>query len=367
MVIPLESTFVGFIVEVNIDGKPVRLVLDTGASCTVLSPETAVKLGLQATESRVNATSATGGHVESRRVLSHHLSIGDAWTENEPVFIAKMIPGMNGLLGVATLADWDVRIDPATKKLTLFPPGKAPPLEGETVLPLTCQLLNPQASTSNPQGFRSMNLTVPVRVGTHELMAKPDTGHGTIFQLPSVLMEKVAPEALNDAKPGLVTGFTLSGKTVSREAKIPEFTLGADTLRGLETSVVTVPPGSTYEKEGLIGWNLLRHYVMTFRFAAGELRLKSLDTVQEVTQASTAGIYMDADYKILSLVPDGPADKAGLRVGDELLEIEGHPLKTMTQAVFAAFKRQPPGIAVKVRYRRGEVGPVEATLVLAKE
>lgn len=369
--IPLESTFGGFTVEAHIDGKPVQLVLDTGASCTFLSPEAARKLGLKAKEGRENITfeSVTGGQVARRRALTKRLSLGDAWTENEPVLVSE-IPagmGMNGMLGVSTLADWDVRIDPSTKKLTLFPAGKAPPLEGEMTLALTCQLLNPEASTSNPQGFRMMNLKVRVRVGNHELPALPDTGDGGIFHLPSVLMEKFAPEAMKDAAPGLVTGIGLSGKVVSRTAKLPEFTFGPDTLRGLTTEVMDATPGSDAERRGLIGLNLLRHYVMTFRFAAGELRLKPLGTVQEITRTSTAGIKMDMDAKILSVVPDGPADKAGLRAGDELLEIEGHPLKTMKPEEFAAFKRLPPGSIVKVRYRRGESNPVETKLVLVKE
>jgi clan AA aspartic protease (TIGR02281 family) len=366
--LPFKSTVFGaFTVEVKIDEKPVQLVVDTGASCTVLSPESARKLGLQLTEDGDTATTASGGQVASRRALTRRISLGDAWTENEPVFVTDMIPGIDGLLGVATLADWDVRIDPSTKKLTLFPAGKAPPLEGETVLPLTCQLVNPKASTSNPQGFRNMNLRVPVRVGPHELLATPDTGHGTLFQLPSVLMEKVAPEAMKNAQPGLATSITLSGTTLSRETKLPEVTFGPDTLRGVNTDVINAPPGSSAERKGLIGLNLLRHYVMTFRFAARELRLKPLGTVQDLTRISTAGIHFDTENKILSVVPDGPADKAGLRVGDEVLEIEGHPLKTMTREEFAAIKRLPPGSAVKVRYRRGDLSPEETTLVLVKE
>lgn len=66
-------------------------------------------------------------------------------------------------------------------------------------------------------------------------------------------------------------------------------------------------------------------------------------------------------------MPDGLAGKAGLRAGDELLEIEGHPLKTMKPEAFAAFERLPPGSFVKVRYSRGGSNPVETTLRLVKE
>ena len=167
LTLPLKSTFFGFMVEMQIDGKPVQLVLDMGASFLILSPEKALKLGLQPTEVSLKLGTAAGGKVASQRALTRRISIGEAWTENEPVFISEMIPGIDGMLGVATQADWDVRIDPATSKLTLYPAGKAPPLEGETVLPLTCGLVNPEASKDNPQGFRAVNLTVPLRVGPH--------------------------------------------------------------------------------------------------------------------------------------------------------------------------------------------------------
>lgn len=366
--IPMKSTFSGFTVEVQIDGKAVHLVLDTGAGFTMLTPELARRLGLETNERIENVTSSTGGEVVTRSVLTKRISLGEAWTENEPIFVSEIFPGIDGVLGVSTLADWDVRIDPSTNKLTLFAAGKAPPLEGETTLALTCEVAKPEANTSNPQGFRPMTLFVPVRVGDHELMASPDTGYGGgTFQLPSVLMEKFAPEAMKDALPGLATGMNLSGKAVSQTAKLPEFTFGPDILRGLATEVITAKPGSIAERSGLIGLNVLRHYVMTFRFAAGELRLKPLGTVQEITRTSTAGISLSLEYKILSVEPDGPADTAGLRDGDELLEIEGHALKSMKPEEFAAFKRLPPGSVVKVRYRRGESGPTETKLVLVKE
>ena len=365
--VTLQSTNWGFTVEVHIDGKPLQLVVDTAAAGTVLSPEAARKLGLEAVEWKAIGRSATGGQLAIRRALTKRITVGEAWTENEPVLVSEMPPRIDGLLGVSTLADWDVRIDPLAKNLTLFPAGKAPPQKGETVVPLTCELVNPEASRSNRQGLRGINLSVPVRIGAHELTAEPDLGYGGVLQLSGVLAEKFAPEAMKDSRPGLVTGTDLSGKTVSRSAKLPEFAFGPDTLRGLPIQVIEATRGTSAERHGLIGLNLLRHYVMTFRFSAGELRLKPLGTVQEVTRSSTAGINLAQDFKIISVEMDGPAAKAGLRAGDELLEIEGHPLKTMTPEVFAAFKRLPPGSLVKVRYRRREADPVEADLMLVKE
>jgi predicted aspartyl protease len=367
VILPIKSTIEGFIVDVQIDGKLVQLVLDTGATCTVLSPKTAQHLGLRAEVWDENVTSATGGRLVTRRAVTRNIRLGAAWTVNEPVLVSGMIPGIDGLLGVSTLADWDVRIDPTTKKLILFPSGKAPPLEGETVLALTCLVVDPEASRFNRQGFRGMYLRAPVRVNDHELMADLDTGYGGTFKLPDVLMEKFAPKALREARPGQITELNLSGKTVTRRAKLPEFTFGPDTLRGLTVEVQEAVPCSIAEFAGVIGLNLLRHYVMTLRFAAGELRLKPIGTVQEITRSSTVGIHFELDGRILSVDPAGLAARVGLRAGDEVLEIGGYEWKNITLEELAALKALPPGSVIHVRYRRGKSSPVETRLLVVKE
>ncbi len=144
-----------------------------------------------------------------------------------------------------------------------------------------------------------------------------------------------------------------------------------DTLRDLPAQLVSNPEASA-EDLTIVGLNLLRHYVMTFCLSTGELRLKSLGTVQDLTRRSTAGInfrYGDdgKQWFILSVVPDGAAAKAGLKSGDEVLALEGHPVTTITPERLASLKQMPPGTRVKVRYRRGLAEPVDAQIILQRE
>ena len=368
VVIPLTPTFVGLTIQANIDGKVVNLILDTGAAATHLSPKTAARVGLKGRDFGGSTIGISGGRKKSQIALTGHIKLGEAWTRNEPVFITELPDGAgDGVLGLGTLADWDVRIDPASNTLTLFPAGKALALEGETVLPLTCEVENPIASANNPQGLRRLNLSVPVRIGSHDLLAIPDTGKGGALQMSGVIMNRFAPAAMKEALPGLVSGIDLTGHISTKSAKLPEFTFGPDSLRNLPIDVLDAPPGSDSERMGYIGLPLLRHYVMTFRFSERELRLKPLGTVQQLTRTSTAGINLDPNNVILSVVPAGPADKAGLRSGDQLLEIQGRSLKTMTPTEFAAFKQLAPGTTVKILYRRGAAEPEEINLELVKQ
>lgn len=371
--IPLSLTFSGFTLEVQINGELVDLILDTGASSIVLNKEVADRIGLEIREDNdITTRDITGAEVETWRASTERINLGDAWTENEPVRITELPPGTHdGLLGLSTLADWDFRIHPIENTLTLFRSGEADQLEGETAIPLDCTIVNSKARSSNPQGFRTLNLKVPVQVDGHAVAATLDTGYGRTLLLPSTLMNKFAPEAMNDALPALVQTITASGGKATRTAKVPEFTLGSDTLRDLPTEVVDTTPGTEAELHGVIGLNLLRHYVMTFCLSKGELRLKPIGTVQDITRSSTAGLRLAHNEHgrivILSVVPDGPGSKVGIQAGDELLEIEGRSLESMKPAEFAAFKQLPPGTILSVRYRRGEGTPVTATLELVKQ
>ncbi len=365
--LPYRSTFRGIVVAVSINGKPVDLVLDTGGSGTLLSPETARQLGLELFQGGLRVESTTGEQAESPQAIIKRITLGDAWTENEAVAVFEPPPGVAGILGVGTLADWDIRIDPSAQQLTLFASGQAPSLEGETILPLSTGLPSPKENPQVSHRIRDMILTVPLRVGSVQISCIPNTGFGGIVQLSSGHMEKSGLGAMKEAQPKIVTSVSLTGEVATRTVRLPLLHFGPDTLRDFPVDVMDVPEGSEMQKQGLIGLNLLRHYVMTFRLAKGELRLKPLGTVQEIARSSTAGINMDADQRVLSVDPGGPADKAGLRAGDLVMEIAGRPLRTLTPKDMAALKSLPPGSIVPLLYRRGDAAPVEINLVMAKE
>jgi predicted aspartyl protease len=341
--IPLEPTHFGLVVNVTINAKPLRLILDTGASSTMISPAAARRLDLKAEERAGYGLDAGANKVKTNRALTSSIQIGAAVTRNEPVYITEVPSEFgDGMLGVATLADWDARIDVSKKTLTLFPAGTAPAIKGETTLPMTFELWNPELKSPNPQKFRNMSLSIPLRLNGHEILLTPDTGYGGIMSLPVETIESIVPGLMRSASPALDTGINLSGISASRVVKLPEIGFGPDTLKNVTADAVTPPPGSPLNRKGFIGLNLLRHYVMTFRFSAGELRLQPIGTVDEITRNATAGIYMDAGSKIIGVMSGGPAEKAGILVGDTLLAIEGHELKTMNPEEFATFKRLPP-------------------------
>jgi len=364
--VPLMDSMLNvFFVEAKINGKRVSLLLDTGASFTMLSPEAAERIGLEVVEGpNAKLRSASGQIVEAKFAQTKRISIGDAWTEDEFVTVAK-IPkaARDGVLGLSTLIDWDLRIDPAKKKFMVFPAGKAPPLNDEKVLKMTTIF-----DKSYPQGLQLQGIRVLVTVNNRKLLGVPDTGYSGTLSLTESWVKKNAPNLMKGASIESAKGVDASGVVKSREVKLPIFHFGSDELRNFPVELSNNISGA--KRPLLIGNKLLGHYIVTISFSKNEFRLKSLGTVQNLTKTSKkqgAGISFrlaeDGGIFIQSLTPTGIAAKAGLMAGDEVLEMGGIPMKTIKPKQFEALKELS---VVKVRYRRGKSDPVEVDLVLEK-
>jgi hypothetical protein len=366
--LPLEYTFMGIEAEVQINGKTFRAIVDTGANTSVLTPNAAKIAGIHAA-TKSSAVASSGLLTRARIGVAARIDLGAAVTYNEPVGIADLPEPCQVLLGMSTLRDFDVRIDPRAKRLTLWPAGKAPAMKDEIILPLTVTTANAGPGVDNPQRWRITKLSVTAAVGGKDLPCTPDTGNGGLLQLPEALAEKLSPGITRRALPAIATGVGLTGTMVSRSARLPSFQFGPDTLTDLNIDLLAMPEDSSLGSVGNIGNGILRHYILTFDFDTGRLRLVPLGTVGDVMLQSTAGVNMgikEGNVVILSLDPGGAGEKAGLLSGDVLIEIGGIPLKTMTPEQLAALKRLPPGTVVSVKYRRSSGEPTVVPVALQK-
>ena len=88
---------------------------------------------------------------------------------------------------------------------------------------------------------------------------------------------------------------------------------------------------------------------------------------EAVSKSATLGIGWDlstaSQARIGSLAPQGPAAKAGLQVGDQVLSINGTPLDSVEGSLLTS---QKPGEVIKVTYHRGGA-TLQAALTLGLE
>ena len=119
----LHSTF---LVPVKINGISATLVLDTGATQTLLKPEVASRAGLEVSS---GAPMVRGNVVGGRRlavplVRARSVSVGDANVEDIDVGVYDALPGrpgVDGLLGATFLQHFKFTVDRKNLQLILEP------------------------------------------------------------------------------------------------------------------------------------------------------------------------------------------------------------------------------------------------------
>ncbi len=365
VILPIaENAAFGMIVHARIEGQDLRLLVDTGASFSMLSEAATKRVGVEPRWD-VTGIALSGNRVEMKTGLMKRLELGTAVIENEVVGVNTPIPdgfllAADGILGLSSLQDFDVRINHRERTLTLWKAGKAPRLEGEVELPLTIV-----KQKGEILGQKAVVCLIEATIQDKPLRLILDTGNvGGSVAVPESLFTPLFPDLMKTAGAKAFGGRDVSGAVGSREVRLPEFKFAGDSLKDLKIDLIP-----SKEEYGNLGLLVLNHYLLTIDFQAKVLRTKSLGTIGELTQRSSAGLTVDVrggDFYIGALTPGGPAEKAGLKAGDKLLTVEGKEWKTLDDKSFYALVHLPPGTPIKVRYQRGTEPVAEVVLVLVK-
>lgn len=154
------------LIDVAIDGKPARLLLDTGANVTAITEPTFQRLGLQ--HDYQSLAYLTGLGAQGSNWLTQKATIRlagiDLAPQPLPVFTTAL--PYDGLLGLSTLAAYDLDIDIPGGVFALYAarncPGGAPPFTPSTTVPEV--------------GARANLLTIKVTLDETGLLPVIDTG-----------------------------------------------------------------------------------------------------------------------------------------------------------------------------------------------
>ena len=294
-VISFEAVDFRPIIKVRVNGeKELRFVLDTGSGMSVLSEETARKIGIKPI-ARGGLARAVGGGGRFEIVYGYvtSIEIGDLRVENVPVYIRHFFDERNpvdGYLGIAALGRLVTVIDYGTRRLTLIRRRSNEPADLGTVLN------RPGKDDSAPVDARP-GTDVPVRTTSSGFLSgevsiegiqKPlnfifDTGATT-----TVLSEKVAEmdEAQAFIQQGRMRVFGAAGIAENvKMALLPKLMVGTYTREKIDAAVLDLEPvneTSGFQQSGILGGNFLRYFRIVFDFQRGIVRLEPLenDTVQ---------------------------------------------------------------------------------------
>jgi len=267
-----------------------RFVLDTGSGMSVISEETAKKLGIKPV-ARGGLARAVGGGGKFEIVYGYinSMEIGGAKIENVPVYIRKFFDNnvpVDGYLGLSVVSKYLTSIDYGTRRMSLVRQNQSDLLESWTVrrpegmlalapvTPSDSVVEVPLRTTSS--GFLSGEVSLEGFEKTVNFII--DTAASI-----TVISEKLSQEEqlLELLQPSRMRVFGAAGVTEDvKLLQLPKLSLGLTALERINAAVLDMEPVNEtagFTQAGILGGNFLRHFRIYFDFARGSMRLESLN------------------------------------------------------------------------------------------
>ena len=333
-------------VPVVINGKSSRVYLDSGASGLALSQAIADTLHLKG--QGVLEARGYGGSTDLHPVKVDTFEIPGAIRLSDLVAVAIALPpGLDqtptgplaGFIGYDLLSQFVVRVDYANRKITLTDPSAFTPTPADGT-PLPLNLDNDLPSITAQFG------------GLPPAQFLLDTGDVSVLRLYGPYVEE---NKLRTKYPKQISaiGGGIGGESRSMVVKADSFTVAGETLRGLPTDLsLDTKGGASQLLAGSLGSGLLSRFVVTFDyphsrvfFAPNQAAAAPFDTRSYGLTAAQINDQLGQPHIVVVEVTAGsPAAQAGVVQYDQILEIDGQSVKTLTITQIRALLSPAPGV-----------------------
>ncbi|HZP80108.1 MAG TPA: aspartyl protease family protein [Chthonomonadaceae bacterium] len=376
------------VVSVTVNGakRPGRFLLDTGAASTSLGHPLARRLGLRLGPSVTNYSGL--GNFVSRLSQVKSLRVGGAEVRDLPIDVIMdrtldrlaqdVAERLDGILGNDFFRAFQMTLDygapevafnrpdapaPSGVRVPCFLSGGAPALVAfiPGVPPLTMTIDTGAPTTWLPPRFVD-RLPASRRASWVGFEGRP--GGTRLVWLPEMTLRAAPPET---PAPQNTSAAGSPPPADAQTAPAAAVTLREQIVWSLAAPRTTRRTGSllTDEYEGLFGSDLLRYFRVTFDFRRGGLVFERLPQ-PALSRGDYVGVGLWPEFRRRSVVvarlwPFSPAARAGVRVGDELLEIDGKPIRALSERELGEYLwkgEEGKSVSLRLRRRRETLHPL---------
>jgi predicted aspartyl protease len=302
-----------FMLQTRLNGKgPFNLLLDTGASQTVVSNRVADLLKEDARPVDMYAEGSQGRRQEVRRVVHlHRVEIGDAELRGLDAIVldlsriqATLGAGIDGILGYPAFRDVLLEVDYPASAVRVRA-GELPRPDGKSVVALT-------------SGDRPV---VEAKVGRRSRSFLIDTGKAGGFSV-----SDFDSLAFSTPPATVAMGVAVGGAYELRSGRLDDDLTVGDV-------VFKRPIVEKSETSDLIGAEALKTFTLTFDQRRRRVRLEKTGS-RTITFLPVRGIglgfdFSDGRWGISRVFPGQPAEAAGIRPGDAIIRLGGKRLRDL--------------------------------------
>ncbi len=314
VVLPAQTIGNFLVIETKWDRYgPYRFLIDTGSSVTLVTPALARRYPgsgmVPPSTPPLRVRGAEGSVVELPRSSLRRLELGGARFEEVDVLLydctalsAHLGVVIDGVLGFPLFRETLLTLDYPGNQVVLRPTSAHP--EPGTVVPCDDARKTPLIS---------------VRLGERSLLALIDSGSDAAFSLNPI---GVSPRFAAGPTAGAVVG-TIAGERQQRIGRLDETLALGDQI--FEQPIVDLT-----DELSAIGGGILRHFAVTFDQSRDRVTFRREGRGAIATPAQrSAGVSFSktpAYWRVAGVVPNSPAQAAGVERGDLIIRINGEPM-----------------------------------------
>jgi predicted aspartyl protease len=304
---------------VTIDGQTVEALLDSGAAVSVIDGRTAERLGMSATERMV--ISGAAGEAPAAVIGAATIRIGNQTLPASRLVVTDLraVAARSGrpiamVLGKDAFDDLIVDVDAPGRRIAFRQPEGFTPPEGAVELPLR-RLGDLRTTRIMVEGGGPLELLVDL---------------GLAFSL------ELGPEAARrsgvlDGRPAshFSQGVALGGSFSGDYTTAHSVALGGYEVPEVPIVVRDTPQAQRYHLDGVLGLELLSRFRMVFDYPHDRLFLIPAADSARPFRRDVLGMLVAVGpwgYRVSDVSGGGPADQAGLKVGDHIRMMDGTPI-----------------------------------------
>lgn len=354
--IPFRETDEGIFVDVSVNDHPLTLLFDSGFSAAVI------------VDSEVNIGPSTGkttlvdfvGTVEVDTVKLKSLKVGGISLDTGTTPVMKQAMGTtgyglhsDGLLGLHAFQNFVTEINFEKKMFVLHPKNFLENKKPDGVKTFLTKML--------PIGSNSIVLEVKTHRDKSFVMSL-DTGNSFYATTHKDVLQRVGLWGEDQEAKYAKESFVASGAVKSWSALMTNLTIFGVPVKESVWDVIDRPAG-TAESDGTVGFQFLKNFNLVFDLDRRQVWFENWTGKVAPDDFGETGITAYRDPReqkivIVAVAPESPADKAGIKEGDELLSIGDVDL---TNQGFRKLRKMLSGpVGSKIRIAFSHLGGVKS-------